>query len=316
MKTVMFTSQNIFIMAERRKMSEICLSIRKKDVKSFQTLYNSLHLPIQRTTLSKLVTVAVREGFADGIQMLVNENGVGCLISEGQENGFHVACKYGHIKLVKLLLGLKEYDKAVTAINFRKQDGLSIAIESENEELCSVLLGSGLFHIDKIPCSNFSRLFDALCNRNKNVARFLITHGGNVTFVGHNEYLGEISCVCLSAIRVPSLLVDILNKGGNPNDVHNKTGKSVLQLALEAQADRKTVEAVVRSGANLNLKDNFGKNPFFSLTFLGMFCLLINQMTHCIVQNTLKGMGCLSYIVVVFFTPGLNEMIRAFTHSL
>lgn len=74
MKTVMFTSQNIFIMEERRKMSEICLSIRKKDVKSFQTLYNSLHLPIQRTTLSKLVTVAVREGFADGIQMLVNEN--------------------------------------------------------------------------------------------------------------------------------------------------------------------------------------------------------------------------------------------------
>lgn len=290
-------------------MSEICLSIRKKDVKSFQTLYNSLHRPIKRNTLSKIVTDAVREGFADGVQMLVNENGVGCLICEGQENGFHVACKYGHVKLVKLLLGLKEYDKAVTAINFRMQDGLSIAIESENEELCSVLLGSGLFHIDKIPCSSFSRLFDALINRNKKVARFLITHGADVTLVGHNEYLGEISCVCLSAIKVPSLLVDILNRGGDPNDVHDKTGTSVLQLALEAQADRKTVEAVVRSGADLNLKDNFGKNPFFSLTSLGMFCLLINQMTYCIVQNTLKGMGLFHRL---YFTPGLNEMIGAF----
>lgn len=271
-------------MAEQRKMSEICLSIRKKDVKSFQTFYNSLHRPIKRNTLSKIVTDTVREGFVDGVQMLVNENGVGCLICDGQENSFHVACKYGHVKLVKFLLGLKDCDKVVTAINFTKQDGLSIAIESENEELCSVLLSSGLFHIDKTPCSRFSRLFDALSNRNKKVAHFLITHGADVTLVGHNEYLGEISCVCLSAIRVPSLLVDILEKGGDPNDVQNKTGKSVLQLALEAQADRKTVEAVVRCGADLNLKDNFRKNPFFSLTSLGKFCLLFNQMTYCIVH--------------------------------
>lgn len=84
--------------------------------------------------------------------------------------------------------------------------------------------------------------------------------------------------------RIPSLLVDILNKGGDPNDVHDKAGKFVLPLALEAQADRKTDEAVVRCGADLNLMDTFGMNPVFSLTSLGMFCLLINQMTYCIVQ--------------------------------
>lgn len=268
-------SQTKFIMAEQRKMSEISVSIYKKDMQSFQTVYNSLNRPIKRYTLSKIVTDTVREGFADGLQMLVNENGVGCLISEGQENSFHVACKYGHVNIVKLLLGLKEYEKGVTAINFSKQDGLSIAVENENEELCSTLLGSGLFHIDKIPCSRFSRLFDALTYKNKKVARFLITHGADVTLVGHNGYLEEISCVCLSAIRVPSLLVDILNKGGDPNDVHANTGKSVLQLALESQADRKTVQAVVKSGADLNLKDKFGKNPLCSVTSLGMFCLLI-----------------------------------------
>lgn len=271
----MYMSQKKFIMAEQRKMSEIYVSIYKKDVQSFQTVYNSLHRPIKKYTLSKIVTDTIRQGFADGLQMLVNENGVGCLTSEGQENSFHVACKSGHVKVVKLLLGLKEYEKGVTAINFREQDGLSIAIENENEELCSTLLGSGLFHIDKIPCSKFSRLFDALTYKNKKVAHFLITHGADVTLVGHNECLEEISCVCLSAIRVPSLLVDILKNGGDPNDVHAITGKSVLQLALEAQADRKTVEAVVRSGADLNLKDKFGKNPLCSVTSLGMFCLLI-----------------------------------------
>lgn len=300
-------SQNISIMAEQRKMSEICLSIRKKDVKSFQTFYNSLHRPIKRYTLSKIVTDTVREGFVDGVQMLANENGVGCLACDGQENSFHVACKYGHVKLVKCLLGLKDCDKVVTAINFRKQDGLSIAIESENEELCSVLLGSGLFHIDKTPCSSYSRLFDALSNRNKKVAHFLITHGADVKLLGHNEYLGEISCVCLSAIRVPSLLVDILEKGGDPNDVQDKTGKSVLQLALEAQADRKTVEAVVRCGADLNQKDNFGKNPFFSLTSLGKFCLLFlsNNVLHCSVDMG-REWFFFFFFIFNFFTPGMK----------
>lgn len=115
-------SQKKFIMAEQRKMSEIYVSIYKKDVQSFQTVYNSLHRPIKKYTLSKIVTDTIRQGFADGLQMLVNENGVGCLTSEGQENSFHVACKSGHVKVVKLLLGLKEYEKGVTAINFKEQD--------------------------------------------------------------------------------------------------------------------------------------------------------------------------------------------------
>lgn len=264
-------SQN---MEEERQMRDIRLSVRK-DVTSFQTWYNSLRRPIKKKTLSKIVTDTVREGFVDGVRILVNENGVGCLVCDGLENGFHVACKYGQVELVKFLLGLIDCEKVVTAINFKKQDGLSIAIESENEELCVVLLGSGLFHIDKIPCSSSSRLFDALSSRKKKEAHFLTTHGADVTLVGHNEYLGEISCVCLSAMRVPSLLVDLLKRGGDPNDVHEKTRKSVLQLALEAQADRKTVEEIIRSGADLNQKDNFGKKPFLGLTSLGMFCLLI-----------------------------------------
>lgn len=254
-------------MEEQRQMRDIRLSVRK-DVTSFQTWYNSLRRPIKKKTLSKIVTDTVREGFVDGVRILVNENGVGCLVCDGLENGFHVACKYGQVELVKFLLGLIDCEKVVTAINFKKQDGLSIAIESENEELCVVLLGSGLFHIDKIPCSSYSRLFDALSSRKKKEAHLLITHGADVTLVGHNEYLGEISCVCLSAMRVPSLLVDLLKRGGDPNDVHEKTRKSVLQLALEAQADRKTVEEIIRSGADLNQKDNFGKKPFLGLTSL------------------------------------------------
>lgn len=117
------------------------------------------------------------------------------------------------------------------------------------------------------------------------MALFLITHGADVTFVGHNESLGTISCVCLSAMRVSSLLGEILKRGGNPNDVHEQTGKSVLQLALEAKSDRNTVEAIVRAGANLNRKDKFGKPSVFDLTSLGRFCLLNIQLTYCIFRS-------------------------------
>lgn len=70
--------------------------------------------------LKKIVTDTVREGFVDGVRILVNENGVGCLVCDGLENGFHVACKYGQVELVKFLLGLIDCEKVVTAINFKK----------------------------------------------------------------------------------------------------------------------------------------------------------------------------------------------------
>lgn len=274
-------------MEEQRKMHEIRQSIHKKDFASFQKWYNLLCRPIERHRYFKIVEYTVREGFVSGVQMLVKENGVGCLdlLYSRLGNGFHVACTYGEVETVKFLLSVKDCDKVVTAINSRKQDGLSIAIEKENKKLCEVLLSNGLFHIDKNPCSSSSRLFEALSNQKKEMALFLITHGADVTFVGHNESLGTISCVCLSAMRVSSLLGEILKRGGNPNDVHEQTGKSVLQLALEAKSDRNTVEAIVRAGANLNRKDKFGKPSVFDLTSLGRFCLLNIQPTYCIFRS-------------------------------
>lgn len=273
-------------MEEQRKMQEIRQSISKKDFASFQKWYNLLCRPIDRHRYSKIVEYTVREGFVDGVQMLVKENGVGCLdlFHSRSGNGFHVACTYEQIEIVKFLLSVKDCDKVVTAINSKKQDGLSIAIKKENKKLCEILLSNGLFHIDKNPCSSSSRLFEALSNQKKEMAHFLITHGADVTLVGHNESLGTISCVCLSALRVSSLLGEILKRGGNPNDEHKQTGKSVLQLALEAKADRNTVKAIIRAGANLNRKDKFGKPPVFGLTSLGMFCLYIIQSTYCIIS--------------------------------
>lgn len=285
-KCPVYRPQNITNMEEQRKMQEIRQSISKKDFASFQKWYNLLCRPIDRHRYSKIVEYTVREGFVDGVQMLVKENGVGCLdlFHSRSGNGFHVACTYEQIEIVKFLLSVKDCDKVVTAINSKKQDGLSIAIKKENKKLCEILLSNGLFHIDKNPCSSSSRLFEALSNQKKEMAHFLITHGADVTLVGHNESLGTISCVCLSALRVSSLLGEILKRGGNPNDEHKQTGKSVLQLALEAKADRNTVKAIIRAGANLNRKDKFGKPPVFGLTSLGMFCLYIIQSTYCIIS--------------------------------
>lgn len=63
----------------------------------------------------------------------------------------------------------------------------------------------------------------------------------------------------------------LLKREGDANDEIERSGKSVLQLAIEEKADRKTIESVIRSGADINLQDSFGNTPMISLTSVGMY---------------------------------------------
>lgn len=236
-------SRSIFNMEEHKRFRKVLQGISKKDIVSFKRRYKLLKQPIEKRKLDQIVRRALKQGFTDGIKTLVEKNGVECLRFHKKGNGFRLACKYGQIETVKFLLNLKDCEKFLTAVKARKRDGLSIAIELQNEELTSVLVNSGLFNIDTLARvrKNTSRLFDALKDSNEKVAHFLIKHGADVTFVGFDTILGSISCTCLSAITIPSLLVEILKKGGNPNDVEEDTGESVLHLALQENADRKTI---------------------------------------------------------------------------
>lgn len=73
-----------------------------------------------------------------------------------------------------------------------------------------------------------------------------------------------------------------LSKGKeNENDIMERGEKCVLQSAIEANADRKTIETVIRSGADINLKDSFGNTPMFGLTSVGMY--LVCRSKHYIV---------------------------------
>lgn len=51
----------------------------------------------------------------------------------------------------------------------------------------------------------------------------------------------------------------------------SKDQGNLLQLAIEEKADRKTIESVIRSGADINLQDSFGNTPMISLTSVGMY---------------------------------------------
>lgn len=265
-------SRSIFNMDEHRKFRKVLQSISKKDIAFFKRRYHLLKQPIEKKKLDQIVRRALKQGFTDGVKTLVEKNGVKCLKFDKKGNGFRLACKYGQIETVKFLLNLKDCENFLTAVKARKRDGLSIAIELQNEELTSVLINSGLFNIDKLARvrRNTSRLFDAIKDEDEKVARFLIQHGADVTFVGFDTFLGSISCTCLSAIRIPSLLVEILKKGGNPNDVEEDTGGSVLHLALQENADKKTVFEIIRSGADIDRKDRFGRNALSCLSSIGM----------------------------------------------
>lgn len=241
-------SRSIFNMDEHRKFRKVLQSISKKDIAYFKRRYNLLKQPIEKKKLDQIVRRALKQGFTDGVKTLVEKNGVKCLKFDKKGNGFRLACKYGQIETVKFLLNLKNCENFLTAVKARKRDGLSIAIELQNEELTSVLVNSGLFNIDKLARvrRNTSRLFDAIKDKDEKVARFLIQHGADVTFVGFDTVLGPISCTCLSAIRIPSLLVEILKKGQENADI--------------------------RSGADIDRKDRsrFGRNALSCLSSIGM----------------------------------------------
>lgn len=270
----------ILSMEERIKIRKLLHCASLKNSFLFQTCYNSLRRPIEKWRLYQIAYIALTEDFTDGIRILVKENGVGCLIYDRMDNGFHLACKFGQIEIVKLILGINDGDKVhvVTVVNSMKQDGLSFAIESENEQLTRVLLSSELFNIDRIPCSSVSRLFDALYNGEKQKAYFLLQHGADVTFICHQTELAPINCTCLSAIRVPSLLCEVLLRGGDANDVHK--GTPLLHLAINAKADRNTVRMIVESGADISQRDRLGRAIFSCLKSLGMHCLLFLIMSY------------------------------------
>lgn len=97
-----------------------------------------------------------------------------------------------------------------------------------------------------------------------------------------------------------------LSKGKeNENDIMERGEKCVLQSAIEANADRKTIETVIRSGADINLKDSFGNTPMFGLTSVGMY--FVFRSKHYIVLYLLRNMTLA--LSMFWFPAQQNEMI-------
>ena len=244
--------------------------IPDKNVKSFTELYNYMQRPITDFHLKNIVGKCVEVGFTEGLRILVNENGVGCLSLGRDSKVFQLACEYGQVEIVKFLLTLDICDNFFQRLNSNKMDGLAIAAEEMNEDLFDILLASGKFDTETMPIENVPRLFNALDREDKDLAMFFIQHEANVTSVGVSTKLGPISSVCISAMRIPSITVELLKRGGNANDVHEETGKTVLQLAIESSADRCTVKDILSYGANIGLKDKHGNTALSSLKAIGL----------------------------------------------
>ncbi|XP_062591573.1 putative ankyrin repeat protein RF_0381 [Saccostrea cucullata] len=244
--------------------------IFEKDIETFRKTWHQA-VDIKPNQIRSIVRVASDQGFVQGLRFIVQEQGADCLDLDKSDNMFHVACKAGQIEVVKYLITLEEFDKSTTVFNNGFWYFLSSSSETNNIEVVSVLLSSGKLDINKTSTKGVSLLFQAIENRKKRFSEYLIELGAKVTFVDTSKgtWLGNISCICLSAKKVPSLLPALLKRGGNANDVYEKTGQSVLMLAFENDADRKTVEEIVRAGANLSWKDKYGRTVFSMLKSIG-----------------------------------------------
>ena len=190
-------------------------------------------------------------------------------------NAFRAACKIGQIEIVKMLLDLDQCDEFLASVDLKNFDGLSIALKTGNLNLVKVLFESGKFDVQNVPLQNTvtSGLFNALEQTNEELASFLIQRGANVKYVGFAFGLHNISCVCLSAMKIPSLTVEIVNKGADVNDTHEETGKTVLQLAIESDGDRDVVKGIVQLGADLGRKDKRGNTALYYLKYIGLLHL-------------------------------------------
>lgn len=256
-------------MAEEKKCEEVLNAIREKNVISFKSVYYSMHKPLEEIHHRKIVLHSVKNCFTEGIRILINENSV------DYYNAFRAACKIGQIEIVKMLLDLDQCDEFLTSVDLKNFDGLSIALKTENLNLVKVLFESGKFDVQNVPLQNTvtSGLFNALEQTNEELASFLIQRGANVKYVGFAFGLHNISCVCLSAMKIPSLTVEIVNKGADVNDTHEETGKTVLQLAIESDADRDVVKGIVQLGADLGRKDKRGNTALYYLKYIGLLHL-------------------------------------------
>ena len=216
-----------------------------------------MHKPLEEIHHRKIVLHSVKNCFTEGIRILINENSV------DYYNAFRAACKIGQIEIVKMLLDLDQCDEFLTSVDLKNFDGLSIELKTGNLNLVKVLFESGKFDVQNVPLQNTvtSGLFNALEQTNEELASFLIQRGANVKYVG---------CVCLSAMKIPSLTVEIVNKGADVNDTHEETGKTVLQLAIESDADREVVKGIVQLGADLGRKDKRGNTALYYLKYIGL----------------------------------------------
>ncbi|XP_022334902.2 uncharacterized protein LOC111131589 isoform X2 [Crassostrea virginica] len=276
-------------MSENRKYENVLEVIPDKNVTSFTKWYNSMRRPLREFHLKNIVRKSVEVGFTEGVRILVNENGVSCLSLGRASSVFHLACEYGQVEIVKFLLTLDICDTFFQRVNFINMDGLAIAAEKRNENLFNVLLASGKFEMENMPFEKVPRLFNALERGEKDLAIFFIQRGANVKSVGVSTKLGPISSVCISAMKIPSITVELLKRGGNATDVHEKTGKSVLQLAIESNADRCTVKDILSYGANIGLKDKHGNTALSSLKAIGqLYGILDAGVSVTEMENTFK----------------------------
>ncbi|XP_052067321.1 ankyrin repeat and KH domain-containing protein 1-like [Mytilus californianus] len=79
-------------------------------------------------------------------------------------------------------------------------------------------------------------------------AKVLLEHGADISFKGKSSK-ETIGCFCLAIKKCPSLVSELIKRGANLYERHNK--KSVLMIALDSDAGSEAIEALVKAGANV-----------------------------------------------------------------
>ncbi len=197
---------------------------------------------------------AVYSGNYQLVQYLVN-NGAN-IHTEGDYakwQPIHIAAFYGYTKIVKLFLdkGVK-----VDVVDGYGYTPLIRAVKSTSTKTVELLLSHGADINKTITSNNRSALIEALVNKSKSIALYLINKGANIN---HQDNYGYTALYFATYNGFSSISRLLYQKGANIL-VETKRGENLLHAATQAGTKWIVIEAI-KKGIDVNKKPFYGRSP-------------------------------------------------------
>ena len=184
---------------------------------------------------------------------------------------FYDACKYGNLRLAKLLLE-NVGEKAVNRADYDGRTLLFYACFSGNKEVVELLLGSYGADVNAVDNDGLTPLHavvrgSTILKSREEFIELLLKHGADANAV---DNWGEtpLHVVCDHGFEKKEEFIKLLLKYGADVNKPDKSGKTPLHIVAK-KGSLAVVKLLLKYGADVNKPDENGKTPLYSVCSYG-----------------------------------------------